>query len=124
MTATTLDTVDRVIRTTVHHLHRHMGMATMGAMVTGGMVDMVHTADMARTAGMVRPRVRWGCPKGRAIQAVPSASPSTSFSPQAGNRRPERRLPEKVVVRKVAHRRAVAAEDARNSGLWYTIRRG
>ena len=90
MTDIILDTAVRVIHTTVHHPRRHMGMATTGTMVTGGMVDM------ARTAGMVRPRVRWGCLKERTIQAVQSASPSTNFRPQAGNRRRARRLPEKV----------------------------
>ena len=121
MTATTLDTAARITRITAHHPHRRRRViGDMGD--TGDVGDMVRTEVMVAAPGMGHPRCVLARPlnpqEGDAsLREARSGHPLTRPSRRAGDQRRARDLPAGVVVLA----RAVAA---RNSGLWYTIRRG
>ena len=125
MTATTLDTAARITRITARHLRRRR-------MVIGDMGDTEDMGDMVGTevipSGLPQRRVldRLRCVLARPLnpqeggvflRGGQSGYPLTKPSHRTGDQRQAGDLPAGAVV-------LAKAVAARNSGLWYTIRRG
>ena len=129
MTVTILDTVDHITRIIVRHPRRRISMAMVTVMAIGAtelMGDMVGTevilGGLPQRRALVRPRCVLARPLNPlegdvSLREARSGHPLTRPSHRAGSQRRAGGLPVGAVVLA----RAVAA---RNSGLWYTIRRG
>ena len=129
MTVTTLDMVARITRIIVRRPRRRIGMAMVTVMATG---VTEHMGDLVGAEvipdGLPQPRAldRPRCVLARPLNPLEggvssrgdrSGRPSTRLGHRAGDLRRAGHLPVGVV----ALARVVAA---RNSRLWYTIRRG
>ena len=129
MTVTALDMADLISRIIVRRPRRRIGMAMVTVMATGGtehMGDLVGAEvipdGLPQPRALDRPRCVLARPLnplegGVSYRGDRSGRPSTRLGHRAGDLRRAGHLPVGVV----ALARVVAA---RNSRLWYTIRRG
>ena len=132
MTVTTLDMVARITRITriiVRRPRRRIGMAMVTVMATGvteHMGDLVGTEvtsdGLPQRRALDRPRCVLARPLnplegGVSSRGDRSGRPSTRLGHRAGDLRRAGHLPVEVVA-------LARVEAARNSRLWYTIRRG
>ncbi len=129
MTVTALDMADLISRIIVRRPRRRIGMAMVTVMATGvteHMGDLVGTEvtsdGLPQRRALDRPRCVLARPLnplegGVSSRGDRSGRPSTRLGHRAGDLRRAGHLPVGVVA-------LARVEAARNSRLWYTIRRG